>query len=61
MFTITVCMLLDNWENWMSFSSCGLSDMEQGWAFPKSSPRKNVNYYLLTKRIPMWFLVKDAR
>lgn len=54
-------MLLDNWENWMSFSSCGLSDMEQGWAFPKASPRKHVNYYLLTKRIPMWFLVKDAR
>lgn len=54
-------MLLDNWENWVTFSSCGLSDREQGGEFPKACPKKNVNYYLLTKRIPMWLLVKGAR
>lgn len=34
----------------MSFSSCGLSDREQGGKFPKVYPTKNVNYYLLAKK-----------
>lgn len=46
-------MLLDNWENWVKFSSFGPGDRELRGAFPRACPMKNVNRYLFNKDLPM--------
>lgn len=46
-------MLLDNWENWMKFSSFGFGDREFRGVFFRVCFMKNVNRYLFNKDLFM--------